>query len=177
MKNILLVLLGFIGMGQATEKPNEVDEPIFIGVSSEGAEMNKAYVDASQTVSKFVALVKNPSETTTYMAKLRFKDPDLSDKLGKDQFLYIWLNQVVYHPEENILSGVFFEVPEELRKWHQVGQRLGFESGDIFDWMVNDKGHVTGAFTIRVTRNRLKTESEKLEYDKYIGITSYEAIE
>lgn len=78
---------------------------------------------------------------------------------------------------EGILSGVFFEVPKGFEKWHTVGDRLGFEKDDVFDWMVIDKkDHMTGGFTIRATRESLKTEKEKKEYDKYVGIKSYERI-
>jgi uncharacterized protein YegJ (DUF2314 family) len=64
-------------------------------------------------------------------------------------------------------------VPESFQKWHQVGSRLGFEAEDVFDWMVNEGGHLRGGFTIRVTRSRL-SEAEKANYDKYIGVISYE---
>jgi len=169
-------LFGFLGVGNAVAKEPPENVPLFKNIDSEDAEIRQAHTLASTTINKFVAFVKEQKDAT-YMAKLRFRDPDLSEKLGEDQFLYLWLNNVVYHSEENILSGAFFEVPEELKKWHQVGQRLGFESDDVFDWMVNENGNVKGAFTIRVTRSRLRTESEKLAYDKYIGISTYESIE
>ena len=50
------------------------------------------------------------------------------------------------------------------------------EAPNVFDWMINDNGKVKGAFTIRVNRSRLKTDSEKLEFDEYIGISEYEPI-
>ena len=169
-------MFGFLGLGNVVAQDAPVKEPLFKNINSADAEVMRAHALASKTIDKFRTLVEEQGDAT-YMAKLRFRDPDLSEKLGKDQFLYIWLNNVVYHPEENILSGVFFEVPEELKKWHQVGQRLGFESDDVFDWMINENGKVKGAFTIRVTRSRLKTEAEKLEFDEYIGISVYESIE
>ena len=110
------------------------------------------------------------------MAKLRFRDPDLSDRLGEDRFFFLWLSEVVYHPAERIFSGVFFEVPDGFEKYHPVGQRLGFDPEDVFDWMVNEDGHLRGGFTIRVTRARLADEAEKARYDDYIGVSSYEPI-
>jgi len=80
----------------------------------------------------------------------------------------------VFHSKENMFSGVFFELPSELKEWHHVGQRLGFDKDDVFDWMVNENGHVKGAFTLRVTRSRLKTDAEKKEFDEYTGMSSYE---
>lgn len=42
-----------------------------------------------------------------------------------------------------------FEVPPELQNWHQVGQRLGFEGEDIFDWMVlTEDGRLFGGYTL-----------------------------
>jgi hypothetical protein len=61
------------------------------------------------------------------MAKLRFRDPDLSVKEGKDHLFYLWLSDVLFHPNEGLISGVFFEVPAGFEKWHQVGKILGFE--------------------------------------------------
>jgi len=170
LKVLLLLFLGIFGFGHV-----DATEPKFIALDSKDTEMKKAYALTANTIYQFIDLVKAGGEGE-HMAKLRFRNPDLSEELGKDQFLYIWLSNVAYHPEEKILSGVFFEVPKELKKWHQVGQRLGFESDDVFDWMVNDNGKVKGGFTIRVARNKLKSEKEKLEYDKYIGVSSYESI-
>lgn len=107
---------------------------------------------------------------------MRFRYPDLSEELDTDQFLFMWLTNVFYHEEDKLFSGTFFEVPEEIQKWHQVGQRLGFEHDDVFDWVINDNGKVKAIFTIRVNRSRLKTDTEKLEFDEYIGISEYESI-
>lgn len=150
-------------------------EPLFRNIHQQDLEINNAHGRASATISEFVELVQEARDIT-YMAKLRFRDPDLSEQLGEDRFLYMWLTNVLYHPDDNILSGVFFEVPEEMQKWHQVGERLGFDPEDVFDWMINDGGHVKGGFTIRVSRNRLGSEQEKIEYDEYIGISSYEPL-
>lgn len=42
--------------------------------------------------------------------------------------------------------------------------------------MIDENDHMLGGFTIRTTRENLKTEKEKKEYDEYIGIKSYEPI-
>ena len=42
--------------------------------------------------------------------------------------------------------------------------------------MVNEGGHLRGGFTIRVTRVRLATDEEKVRYDEYIGLSSYEPL-
>ncbi|WNZ57485.1 DUF2314 domain-containing protein [Microbulbifer sp. MKSA007] len=150
-------------------------EPLFRNTHNQDQEMLKAFAQASNTIADFIDLVKSGPKAI-YAAKLRFRDPDLSEKLGEDRSLYLWLSNIYFHVEGNFLSGVFFEVPEELTKWHQVGERLGFDPEDVFDWMVIENGHVIGAYTLRVTREQLGSEKEKQEYDSYIGISSYEPI-
>jgi uncharacterized protein YegJ (DUF2314 family) len=175
LKKYLLAIAGLLGLGGASVQSNAADEPLFKNINREDSEIQKAHSLAAETIDRFEQYVRE-QRNVTYMAKLRFRDPDLSEELGTDQFLYMWLTNVFYHEEEKLFSGTFFEVPEEMQKWHQVGQRLGFEHDDVFDWMINDNGKVKGAFTIRVNRSRLKTDSEKLEFDEYIGISEYEPI-
>ena len=151
-------------------------EPLFRNVHDDDEEMLRAYALASTTIGEFISLVKS-DVSAIYMAKLKFRNPELSERLGEDRFLFLWLSDVFYHEKEGLLSGTFFEVPEELTKWHQVGQRLGFDPEDVFDWMIIEDGHAKGGFTIRVTRNRLSSEKEKSEYDEYIGIKSYEPLD
>ncbi|MEM9217275.1 MAG: DUF2314 domain-containing protein [Cyanobacteria bacterium P01_F01_bin.150] len=150
-------------------------EPLFKNIHNADKEMLEAYAQASSSINEFIALVESDVKAI-YMAKLRFRDPDLSEELGEDRFLYLWLSDIFFHKEEGLLSGVFFEVPEELKKWHQIGQRLGFDPEDVFDWMVIENGHAKGGFTIRVTRNQLSSEQEQAEYDRYVGINSYEPL-
>jgi uncharacterized protein YegJ (DUF2314 family) len=153
----------------------ESEEPLFTSQKRNDVEMREAHSRAANSIANFVELVKARSESD-FMAKLRFRDPKLSEELGEDQFIYLWLMDVYYHSDEEILSGVFFEVPESLKEWHKIGDRLGFETDDVFDWMVNTNGYVQGAYTIRVTRERLSSEKEKKDYDDYIGVTSYEPL-
>lgn len=172
MKKLIFIIITLIGISPVNAGSNE---PKFNQIKRSDVEIQKAHSLALSTINGFINQVKSGGNQA-YMAKLRFRDPDLSEQLGEDQFLYLWLNEVVYHPEDKLLSGVFFEVPDSLKEWHQVGQRLGFVPEDVFDWMVNDNGKVEGGFTIRVTRSRLTSEEEKTRYDEYIGISSYEPI-
>ena len=136
--------------------------------------MLEAFQRASESIKRFQELVVTNSPGIKY-AKLRFRDPEESERLGKDQFLFLWLTDIHFHKQENIFSGTFFEVPVEFQKWHQVGKRLGFELTDVFDWMVNNNGLVIGGFTLRVTRESLPSH-ERTQYDNYIGIKTYEPI-
>jgi len=133
-----------------------------------------AHARAASTMPEFLRHVVEASDASC-MAKLRFRHPDLSEENGEDQFFFLWLSSVYYHPEQSLLSGVFFEVPKGFEKWHAVGSRLGFEKEDVFDWMVIKDGHMYGGFTIRVTRSRIP-ENKRAEYDSYIGVLTYEPI-
>ena len=149
--------------------------PVFRDTDKNDPKVTEAHAQCANTIGDFVNFVKE-ERLVTYMAKLRFIDPDLSEKNGHEHVFYLWLNEVLFHENDNMLSGVFFEVPEGFEKWHAVGSRLGFDPEDVFDWMINDEGHVQGGFTIRATREKLETEFERKKYDEYIGIKSYEPI-
>lgn len=121
---------------------------------------------------QFIALLEQRDDAI-FSAKLRFRDPDESERLGEDRFAYIWLTSVYYYPDDRVFSGVFFELPAEFQKWHQVGQQLVFDPEDIFDWLVLRDGHLHGGFTLRVSRAQLP-ESERESYDRYVGVSIYE---
>ncbi len=149
------------------------DEPLFMAIPRTDVTFQDAYSRAAATLPEFMKHL----ETGNFFcsAKLRFRDPDESQRLDEDRFVYLWLTGVRYHPNEKLFSGTFFAVPVELQKWHQVGEDLGFSPEDIFDWMVIENGHLYGGFTIRATRDRLP-EHERQSYDRHIGVTSYEPI-
>lgn len=149
-------------------------EPLFTAISQKNSDFQLAYDRAAATIPKFIEHIQRGGDTLR-SAKLRFRDPDESERLGEDRFLFLWLGSVHYYPDDRDFSGVFFEVPSEFQKWHQVGQHLVFEAEDIFDWMVNDQGHLHGGFTLRVARE-LRPESERESYDRYVGVSVYEPL-
>lgn len=57
-----------------------MSEPLFRNTHNQDKEMLKAYDLASNSINEFINLVKIGSEAV-YVAKLRFRDPDLSEKL------------------------------------------------------------------------------------------------
>jgi len=151
---------------------SQQNEPKFNPVDSQSKEVNEAHLLAANSMEYFISQLNNTDNEIT-MAKLQFRDPDLSAETGQDQFLYLWLSNIYFHQQENLLSGSFFEVPESLNKWHQVGDRLAFEADDVFDWMINNDGQVQGGFTVRLTRKGLGSDEERAAYDDYIGIKEY----
>lgn len=150
-------------------------EPIFTAISAKNAAMNAAYAKAAASLPRFIEHLEKTPRETYCSAKLKFRDPDESERLGEDRFVYLWLGLVHYHTQERVFSGEFFELPKELLKWHQVGQRLAFEGEDIFDWMVLTRnGHLSGGYTLRVTRSAMP-EAERADYDRHIGVSVYES--
>jgi len=153
------------------KKPEPVktqEEPLFRNIRADDQEMRLAHAMAANTVGDFVEHIRRPGEHTC-AAKLRFRDPHLSEELGEDRFLFMWLTAVELSSDANELSGAFFEVPKEMLEWHSPGQRLYFERGDIFDWFVNDAGSLYGGFTLRVTRSQLPVD-ERAVFDEYTGV-------
>ena len=156
-----------------SEFVQEQKQPLFTAISASDASFQDAYTKASQTLPQFIEHIQSGMRGY-FSAKLRFRDPDESERLGEDQFLFLWLIEVHYHPAERVFSGDFFEVPSELQKWHQVGQRLAFEGEDIFDWMaLTEDGRLFSGHTLRVSRSKLP-ENERADYDRYIGVRAYE---
>ena len=133
--------------------------------------MEAAYGRASETLEDLKRHL-DVGDGRLCSVKLRFRDPDESDRLGEDSFVFLWLGSVRWHDEEGIFSAEFFELPKEFEKWHHVGERLGIDPEDVFDWMVLDDGKLYGGWTLRVGRDRVPKE-ERDEYDSYIGVSRY----
>jgi len=148
------------------------DGPQFVALGRNDEDMDRAYGLASESIEDFKLHLRTPGDRLCSV-KLRFRDPDESERLGEDRFAFIWLGSVRYHEDKDIFSAEFFELPEEFKKWHHVGERLGIEPEDIFDWMVIDSGRLYGGFTLRVARDRLPSY-QRADYDSYIGVSMYE---
>ena len=148
-------------------------EPLFHAVRDRDAEVDGAHALAASTIGRFRSLIAEKPEAAA-MAKLRFRDPDLSESQARDAFFYLWLSDVVYHDPEGLYSGAFFEVPDGFEKWHAVGSRLAFDPEDVFDWMIIEEGTAFGGFTLRLQRERLP-ESRREDFDSHIGVRSFTA--
>lgn len=146
---------------------------MFRAIAQADPDFHRAYARAAATIPRFIEHIESGVDGFTD-AKLRFRDPDESERLGEDQLFFLWLTDIQFHAESRMFSGTFFEVPREIQKWHQVGQQLSFEAEDIFDWSLLTKdGRLFGGYTLRVTREKLP-EEERADYDRYIGVRIYE---
>ena len=159
-------------MSDSTSSAQE-EEPVFTAVSQKNPEMRAAHAKSAATIPRFIEHLR--SDVPGFRsAKLRFRDPDESERLGEDRFLFLWLTGVHYHAEEKLFSGTFFEVPREFQKWHKVGDRLGFDPEDVFDWMLlTEDGRLFGGHTLRVSR-ALLPEAQRADYDNHVGVRVYE---
>lgn len=146
-------------------------DPIFTAIASSDPEIEAAHARAADTMPEFLRHVLRDGDHVC-AAKLAFKDPGASERLGQDVILYLWLTVEFFDDEEDRLVGSFFEVPESLRAWHSVGQELEFEPEDVFDWSVNEGGRMLGGFTLRLARNR-RPEPERADFDRHIGVTEW----
>lgn len=147
-------------------------EPLFMAVPNQDPRLAEAHRRASETLEDFKRhLTINDGRLCS--VKLRFRDPDLSERLGEDRFLFLWLGNAYFHEDEGCFSAEFFELPEEFTKWHHVGERLGIDPEDIFDWMVLDEGRLYGGFTLRLNRSLLP-EDKRADFDAHIGVSHYQ---
>lgn len=147
------------------------EEPLVMAISEDDADMKAAYRKAAQTLPDFIEHLKIEDERFC-SAKLCFRDPEESERLGEDRLVYWWVDFVHFDAEQNVFSGEFTELPDCLKPYHHLGQRLTFEGEDIFDWRVNLEGSLYGGFTIRVARKHIP-QADLAEYDNYIGVTEF----
>jgi hypothetical protein len=148
-------------------KQDNSDEPLFRAIRND-PDLERAYGLAGASVEVFRDHVLRSGAHSCWV-KLRFRDPDWSLETGEDQFLFLWLAEAQFHPDDGLFSAEFFELPSELSKWHQVGQRLAFDPEDIFDWAVNEGGTMHGSYSLRVTRGSL-AEAERENFDRRLGV-------
>src|SRR3954453_15394505 len=94
--------------------PQKQDEPLFMAIPQTDSDFQSAYDRAAATLSQFIEHIQRGGDAF-YSAKLRFRDPDESERLGEDRFAFLWLTGVQYHPIERVFSGTFFEVPSEVQ--------------------------------------------------------------
>ena len=150
-------------------------EPSFTAIAASDREYQAAYDAAARSMQESQSYVLGDG-TQTCFAKLAFKDPDEGDDTEPGTLIYLWLRVLVYDTTDAVYLGEFFEVPSELGQWHHVGQRLWFDTEDVFDWLVNVEGTAYGGFTLRVLRSRLP-EVEQRELDEELGVKCWSEVQ
>jgi len=145
-------------------------ESLFLTVHKSDEEMLRAYKAAEATIEHLISFI-NSDDDAIRCVKLRFKDPALSEKLGEDRFVFLWLANVQVELD-GMFVATFFETPAELRSWYRPGEDVRFRREDIFDWFVNKHGQMYGGFTMLVQRARLP-EAERGSFDEYTGVRQW----
>ena len=144
------------------------DEPLFRMTRKDDPEMLRAFAHAAGSLDELFGHLQQAGSRTAAV-KMRFRDPDQSERLGEDRFVFLWLLVVEHDANTRRLAVEFFEVPPDLQKWHKPGERLIIDSDQAFDWFVNDDGLMHGGFTMRVARARMP-EGERAAFDKFTGV-------
>ena len=151
------------------EQPQE--EPLFRVTRRDDPDMLRAHARAAATVDELLDHLERAARGTAAI-KMRFRDPEQSELLGEDRFVFIWLLVVQHDRGTRRFAVEFFELPPEFQKWHQVGERLIIEHDQIFDWFVNDDGLMHGGFTMRVARAHMP-EGDRAAFDNYVGVRQW----
>ncbi len=143
-------------------KPDIDPGPRFYHIRSSDAAFQQTISDAQETIEQFRAML--PADGTPRpdaLIKIKLVDGDNS--------AFMWLNNTAVNGDN--FTAELFEVPDTLPSY-SVGDRLAVAIGELMDWMVNEDGRLTGGFSVRYTRARM-SESERLDFDRYIGVTEY----
>ncbi len=145
-------------------------EPCFIAIPSDDPGMLQAVTTARESINLFREYLRSmKGPVVSHSAKLRFRDHELSAEVGQDKYLYLWLNQVELDGDR--FRGELIEVPSGIDSI-RAGQKITFGPEEVFDWMVNEDGHVFGGFSLRVTE-RFLPKSQVADWRRYIGIRRF----
>ena len=118
--------------------------------------------DAHATLAQFRSLLPADGRSRA--------DAMVKSKISQgDESAFMWLSHARISGTGFIAE--FFEVSEAFTNY-QVGDELEIPEAALLDWMVNDQGTLHGGFSIRYDRSTLP-ESERGEYDEYIGVSKY----
>jgi hypothetical protein len=85
----------------------EQKQPLFTAIAKSDADFREAYAAASRTLPRFIEHLQS-GMPDHFSAKLRFRDPDESERLGGDQLLYLWLTDVPLSPSRANFLWPFF---------------------------------------------------------------------
>ena len=105
--------------------------------------MRKTEEKARETLDNFRQLIKKHPDISP-MIKMRIVDTNTASRM------WLFVDKV----EKNSFEAHLFEVPTDFEKY-QAGDSFTVKNEDILDWMINNNGVVSGAYTIRVQRKNM----------------------
>ncbi len=125
------------------EKPH--GEPLYMAVRKDDPGFAAAAVSARDSFPTFLGLIREERFIATFAAnavKIRIKDVEESERLGEESFAFIWIYGV-----EKDGAGFKAQVMEIARggiSGIQEMDYVNFLPHEIYDWMINQRGHVWG---------------------------------
>lgn len=143
-------------------KPDLDPGPKWNRISSSAPAYLRTIQDAQSTLNTFRGMLPTDG-SPRFGAMLKIK------VFQNDDSFLMWLNNV--RRTSNGFIAEFFELPTTFSKY-QMDDEIVIASEDVLDWMVNENGLLHGGYSIRFHRSTL-LESERDEYDKYIGVSVY----
>jgi uncharacterized protein YegJ (DUF2314 family) len=145
-------------------KPSLPRGPKVNAVRKGDIEFQQAAERARSSLPVFRLRMKSASKSSFSMVKTRVVDGG--------EAMMMWLNNVKEHGLD--FHGTIFEIPSTWKN-HKVGDVLTIAADTVLDWMIIDKEHLHGGFSIRVARQR-KPENEREAFDAFIGVRTYEPL-
>jgi uncharacterized protein YegJ (DUF2314 family) len=143
-------------------KPSLPAGPKFNQIQKDDPVYVKTVADARATLPVFRKLLADRPEISGFCSvKTRLMDGESHANM--------WLT--VMRDLGDGFEGQLFETPSYLPSY-QKWQTIIVPDSELLDWMANIRGKLHGGFSIRFFRCR-KPESERAEYDDYIGIEEY----
>ncbi|BDD03955.1 DUF2314 domain-containing protein [Aureibacter tunicatorum] len=137
MKILLLPLLLFCSL-----LVNAQDEESLILVNKENEKMDKAFLEAKETLDQFISRATvQRKEHEIYGAYIKVVQNEVVE--------YLWVSDFQKY-NETYFIGVLITKPE-LTTQFKKGATIGFLKEDIFDWQIYDKNTdvLEGAFTFK----------------------------
>ena len=91
--------------------------------------------------------------------------------MGEESFAFIWIYGV--EKDGAGFKAKVMEIAKGGISGIQEMDYVNFLPHEIYDWMINQRGHVWGAYSLRVIRSR-QPEEKRAKFDEYSGISHYE---
>jgi uncharacterized protein YegJ (DUF2314 family) len=150
------------------------DEPLYLAVKKDDSDYASAASSARDSFPTFLKLIREDRFVATFATnavKIRIKDTEESERLGKDCFVFIWIYGI--EEEGAGFKAQVMEIAKGGISGIQEDDYVSFLSKEIYDWMIIQRGHVWGAYSLRITRSR-QPEEMRAKFDEYSGISVYE---
>lgn len=134
------------------------EEPPFTRIDPDSEEVQSATAEAQKTIDEFIAAFQKPKRAQrsfSISAPLR----------EQDQTEYPWLSVSAY--EDGQFTGVIANVLRIIKAM-KIGEVVGVNRHDVFDWLYVDNGKLVGGRTLRLLRGKLTAEKRQ-ELDRSLS--------